>query len=417
MTLMSRRQTLSGAAALVSLGAPQARSAPPPIHLRRGINTWPWFDLTREYPAPRTDYAWPPFQLDRPVPTARDLRRLRAAGFDFIRIPVDPGPFIAAHPAQRQILEAQLQTAVKKALAAGLAVVVNIQANSATHYWTPERMFASTRAPAFSAYVALAASIARNLTHLDLSRVALEPVNEPSQACGSKIWNEVQMHLLHRLRAAAPNLTLVATGSCGSMIAGLEALDPAPLAAFAPLLFTFHFYEPYLFTHQGAPWMTSEPIYRALNDVPWPASAGSLKATLAAVKARMATETATSEDEKNAVYAQTKKQLEIYFAAKPGRPYIDHYLAKAKAWGEKHAIPPHHILMGEFGALRSRGTIVAAAPADQARYIRDVRESAERFGFPWALWDLFSGMGIMNDKTHALDPRLIAALGLVQPRH
>ena len=48
-------------------------------------------------------------------------------------------------------------------------------------------------------------------------------------------------------------------------------------------LYTFHFYEPYVFSHQGAPWMTGEPMYRYLNAVPWPSAAGSQQATLAAV--------------------------------------------------------------------------------------------------------------------------------------
>ncbi len=79
----------------------------------------------------------------------------------------------------------------------------------------------------------------------------------------------MQVELLRTARAAAPQLTLVASGACGSMIAGLEALDPARLGD-ANLIYTFHFYEPYVFSHQGAPWMTSEPMYRYLNAVPWP---------------------------------------------------------------------------------------------------------------------------------------------------
>ena len=77
----SRRAVLAGAAGAALLGRGGARAAGP-IVLRRGINLWPWFSLTREFPAPRTDYDWPPFQLDRPVPTVRDIGQLRRAGFD-----------------------------------------------------------------------------------------------------------------------------------------------------------------------------------------------------------------------------------------------------------------------------------------------------------------------------------------------
>ena len=411
---LSRRQTLYGAAALAGLAGVPALAASAPLSLRRGVNMWPWFSLTREYPAPRTDYAWPPFELDRPRPTRRDLDRLRQAGLDFIRIPVDPGPFLAAPRHARMLLQDQLLDAVREALNADLAVIINIQANTATHYYTPARMMADTAAPLYPAYKDLAIAIAAHLAHFDLARVALEPVNEPPQACDSAAWNKEQIDLLSRLRAAAPGLTLVATGSCGSMIAGLVDLDPAPLSDLEPLLFTFHFYEPYLFTHQGAPWM-SEPIYRSLNAVPWPAAAGSLEKTLAAVRAQMATDTQTSAAAKRAAYRDTEKALKIYFDAQPARPFIDHYLRMAQAWGKRHGIVPARILMGEFGALRSGGRYVAAAPTDQACYIRDVRESAESFGFPWAMWDLFSGMGLMDDTTHAFDPAIIDALGLTLP--
>jgi hypothetical protein len=69
-------------------------------------------------------------------------------------------------------------------------------------------------------------------------------------------------------------------------------------------------------------------------------------------------------------------------------------------------------LLGEFGALRSDSRYVAAPNADRARYIRDVRLTAESFGFPWAFWNLFDGMGMMDDATKALDPAIVAALGL-----
>ena len=416
MSRWSRRAVLGSALALAApgrLAAAQA-PAPEPLSLRRGVNAWPWFALTREYPAPRTDYAWPPFELDRPVPRAADLRRLRAAGFDFIRLPVDPGPFLSFAGQDHDRLMASLDRAVEAVLAADLKIVVNIQANAATHFWTPERLYGDIGAPGWAAYKGFAAEVANALARFDPARVALEPVNEPPQSCDSTVWRDMQVALLDAARLAAPSLTLVAAGACGSMVAGLVALDPAAIARFAPLLFTFHFYEPYLFSHQGAPWMR-EPVYRALNDVPWPGSAGTLEGTLAAVRRRMAGDTETSPEAKRQAYAETERVLGVYFAAQPDRRFIEGYLAKVTAWGQRNGVPPRHILMGEFGALRTDKTYVASGAADRARYIRDVRESAEACGFPWAVWTLFGGMGLMDDDTRRLDPAMVAALGLAMP--
>ena len=48
---------------------------------------------------------------------------------------------------------------------------------------------------------------------------------------------------------------------------------------------------------------------------------------------------------------------------------------------------------------------------DRAAYIRDVRAAAEQAGFAWSFWNLFDGLGLMDDA-HVVDPALVAALGL-----
>ncbi|GGE10579.1 glycosyl hydrolase family 5 [Aureimonas endophytica] len=401
---------VAGAGLVASAALPAPRRAAPPV-LRRGVNLWPWFSLTREYPAPRTDYAWPPFQEGRPVPTGSDLRRLAAAGFDFVRLPVDPGPFLFFEGARRQALVSNLEGAVETALAAGLSVVVNLQANGATHFYNPERMFGAPEAPLLEGYLRLAGTVAGMLARLGDPRLAIEPVNEPPGACGAPAWSLLQARLVGACREAAPDLAYVATGACGSMVPGLEALDPAPDLLAGPTLFTFHFYEPYLFTHQGAPWMR-EPVYRALNEVPWPADQGDLETVLAAVRRRMAADPALTSERREAAYAETVRVMTEYFAARPARWFVDGYMARVAAWGARHGLPPSRILLGEFGALGSDARYVAAGRADRLRYLRDVRKSAEASGFGWALWNLFDGMGVMDDRSHALDPPLLAALGL-----
>jgi hypothetical protein len=411
---LTRRGMIGGAAAVLGCGVGGRSATAADLVLRRGINTWPWFSLTMEYPAPRTDYAWPPFQPARAVPRLVDLVRLRQAGFDFIRLPVDPGPFLSFAGTQRTMLLHSLYDAVAEALSAGLAVIVNLQSNDATHYWVSRRMIGSRSAERFGAYRQLVTDVARGLAGLRSAKVALEPVNEPPQSCRSSEWTDVQLDLQSAARAAANDLLLVATGSCGSMIQGLEQLDPRPIQALLPVVYTFQYYVPYLFSHQGAPWMT-EPIYRSLNAVPWPASAGSLEATLAAVRRRMNEDKATSLEAKRSAYRETVRVLTEYFAAQPDRPFVEQGFRRVSAWAQRYGIPAGQILLGEFGALRSDARYVAAGAADRARYVRDVRRTAEASGFAWAFWNLFDGMGIMDDVTRAFDPSIVDALGLTLP--
>ncbi|QGY02672.1 glycoside hydrolase family 5 protein [Methylobacterium mesophilicum SR1.6/6] len=410
MVRASRRALLAGSVAAAGAHGLPARAAEP-LSLRRGIALWPWFSLTTEYPAPRTEYAWPPFQSDRPTPTDSDLRRLAALGFDFTRLPLDPGPFVAFTGARRTELLASLSAAIDAVLATGMRVLVNVQANAATHHYTPDAFYGSDRAPLFPLYRDLVAELARLCARKGLDRVALEPVNEPPQACGADAWNRVQAALLTAARAAAPSLTLVATGSCGSLVAGLTALDPAALARYAPLLYTFHFYEPYLFSHQGAPWLTEEPFYRWLNAVPWPGPRGTLAETLAAVQARIDSDQTVSSAEKIRDRAVIEGKLREYFEARPGPDYLAAAMAPVSTWADLYGIAPRHVLIGEFGALRTDARYTAARSIDRAAYIRDVREAAERAGFAWSFWNLFDGLGLM-DEAHIPDPALVAALGL-----
>ena len=111
--------------------------------------------------------------------------------------------------------------------------------------------------------------------------------------------------------------------------------------------------------------------------------------------------------------ATIERVLTQYFDARPDRRFIERYFARVTAWAARHGIDRSRILLGEFGALRTDERYVAAPAPDRARYIRDVRETCEAAGMPWAFWNLFDGMGLMADDTlRTFDPAIVAALGL-----
>ena len=448
---VSRRGVLRWSVAAASLPlrlqnetAEAARSPAPPT-FSRGINAWPWLVMPLADPPPGEPYAaWPPYNPSRPVPTRSDLAALAAAGFDFIRLAVDPAPFLNTMAVtgsdQSSRLFELLLGAIREASAAGLGVIVNVQPGGSAR-WAPDRLYGRNADPAASdAFARFIATLADRLGELSMPRLALEPVNEPSQvsttADGAADWNRKQVALFSAARSRTKTLILVATGASGSGPRGLQAVDPEPLIArFEPLLFTFHFYEPYLFSHQGAPWAAVGPQlhYRWLNDVPWPAATGSLKATLAAVKARMAADPLTTSEQKDAAYTLITRVMTDYFDGNVDRPYLDAFFDGVSDWAARHGIGSERIVMGEFGALKSTtdrldtwdappqsvtgGPYVAARAADRLRYLTDVRVTAEDHGFGWAMWTLFNpGMGLITgDTRHSLDPDVLAALGLTVP--
>jgi hypothetical protein len=419
-TFLSRRGALraitAGVAATIPIRSFGAADAKPAIsNLRRGMNLWPWFSLTREFPPPRIDYDWPPYDETRAIPGRRDLESLRKSGIDFVRIPVDPGPFLAFSGERHADLMARVNGALELTLNAGLKAIINLHPNGATHHFTPRNMLRAINGPMFTQFLQLVRDMAAQVTRFDPARVAFEPLNEPPQDCASADWPAMQREIVRTARRSATRHTLVVSGACGSMIAGLEGLNPATVGD-ENVIYTFHFYEPYVFSHQGAPWMRAEPMYRYLTQVPWPSSAGSLTATLAAVSSRMAADQTTTAATKRDIAATIERVLKQYFDAKPDRHYLEGYFARVVSWAQRFAIPHDQILLGEFGALRTDRRYIAARPADRARYIEDVRRTAEALGIPWAFWNFFDGMGLTtDDQLRAFDRDVTAALGLTMP--
>ena len=178
--MLTRRHVVAG---LGALAAPTiVRAQPRGLRLRRGMNLWPWFSLTREFPSPRTDYDWPPFQANRAIPVRGDLAALRSAGIDFVRLPVDPGPLLAFSGVQRERLFADILGAIELCNDEALTVIVNLHPNGATHHYNPRNLVGDVMAPLFTRYLGLVRDIAVRLAKLDPARVAFEPLNEPPQA-------------------------------------------------------------------------------------------------------------------------------------------------------------------------------------------------------------------------------------------
>lgn len=258
----------------------------------------------------------------------------------------------------------------------------------------------------FSDYSGLLVEIVQMLKTFPTEYIALELMNEPPLPCNSAKWQGQQLRLLAAVRCAAPELCVILTGACGGLLDGLISLQPAATAVPA-LVYTFHFYEPYVFSHQGARWFSSEPVLRYLRNVPWPAASGHPDNMLAATRANITDDATLSMSEKEGLIETADRVLENYYRSGMDRTFIDRRFSIVAHWANMHGIDPSHILLGEFGATR-----FSPGP-DRARYLQDVRTTAEENGFGWAIWNLFDAMGIMSEGPNAeLDTDIVTALGL-----
>jgi hypothetical protein len=379
--------------------------------MHRAINIAQWFTWPRYEPAPSTGIAWPPYKETPRPPDLNELRRLKKAGFDTIRLPVDPAPFIVFEGDRKKIVYQRLTDAIDRIQAVGMNVIVDLHPNSRHPVWGQHAMVKGVGTPAFDKFSDLVEDMARRLAPRHRN-VALELINEPRLKCKGdqqQQWEVLAKALIERARKGSPDLKLVLTGACVSSFEGLLALDPKKFGD-DKIIYTFHFYDPFSFTHQGAQFIPWPDKY--LDEVPWPASERPIGQPLAKTLQRVAEANLDLFNrEKASIGAQAN--LRKFYASKADRELIRERFARVADWAKEHGVEPARILIGEFGVLKKRSGLPGALCEDRDRWLRDVRLSAEEFGFVWAYFNFDGPFALVtDDKERRFDPSILAALGL-----
>lgn len=321
--------------------------------------------------------------------TPEELRQMRAAGLDHIRLPVDPvalGWKPEAGPRMRDI--ARLRNAVEVVLASGLDVVVDIHPNA-------EAKEAIENNPAWSnGFVAMWRQLALEFKGTSSDRIAFELLNEPQYYgfLGARIWRHYQERLVRAVRSVLPRHTIIVSGR-GSGFEGLVEMGPL---ADPRLIYSFHYYYPGIFTHQGASWMLDAwTTARHWADVRYPA--------------RVARRNLPYLRDRSNVEA-SRDELRDYFQEDWKRARIAAHLQPLVEWSRRHRV---RIYCGEFGVIRE-----GVDPASRYAWLGDVRSFVESHGWGWAPWNYSGDFGITTlsntrgTERGVLEPQALRALGL-----
>lgn len=380
-----------------------------PLHLQRGVNgdLWNnWGSIAELQADPEALAVFPDW---RRTVTPQMFAALAEEGFDFIRLPLDPGPALAYGPGpdQDRLIDG-MRAAADLGLAAGLKVIIDLHPIPRGEDIGGAESIVGDQ---FPAYVTLVGHIAARMSDLPADRVALELLNEPVFDCEGVFagappkWPDMQARLHAAARKAAPDLTLILTGACWGQPEALVSLDPARIPD-DNVLWTFHSYTPFAYTHQGAIWV--DPPLRYLGDLPYPPSLMTpeviAKATAASV-ARMAAAEGTADAELIARWVQD-------YADTPDSATTEE-IATAAAWADAHGIPRSHLLLGEFGALHAIDGVNQPMEWYHA-FLSDKVKAAEAAGIGWAVlsWDGGMGVAMPGDPDRRLSPDTCRALGL-----
>jgi hypothetical protein len=365
---------------------------------KRGISldiwvTWPdeskWGDESVMLPFPE----W------RKTVGEKELDDLKAAGFDFVRMPVDPSPFLSVKSAPlREKLFEEVAASVDLIAKSGLKVIVDLHALPAGGNRTIGTKEILTDSVLFEAHAALVKRMAALLMDHIPEGVALELMNEPTIDCaddGTNDWPEKLKTLHAAARGASSRLTLILSGACWGGSQGLAKLNPKDFND-DNVIWSFHSYDPFILTHQGATWTGDfMPYVYGLPFPPNEAPKPGLELTLNDIRARIKSDAPLARRSGHLAYLDEEIAK---IATKEGLARgMDKPFAIVKDWAKTNNVDPADIILGEFGMIRQEyGNPVIVPGKYRAAYVKAMAERAEKAGFMWSVWSYGGAFGVVD---------------------
>ena len=192
----------------------------------------------------------------------------------------------------------------------------------------------------------------------------------------------VESKLAAAILRGAPANTIIAAGASWDNDDDLVFLEPLP---DPNVIYVFHFYEPHIFTHQGATW--GSYFWHWVKGLHYPSSPESA--------AKVAAGAPDAVDR----LAIIRYGDDHWDAAR-----IDAEITQVAEWARQREVP---VVCNEFGVYR-----LYADPQDRAAWIRDVRTSLERHGMGWTMWDYSGSFGVVTKKDGKTVPDELTLRGL-----
>ncbi|MBO7743622.1 glycoside hydrolase family 5 protein [Paenibacillus sp. MWE-103] len=305
------------------------------------------------------------------------FKTIKDAGFETVRVPIKwSGHADAKAP---YAIDAgffdRIDWVIGQALKQGLNVVLDM------HNYDELYLDSVEQEPRF---LALWKQISARYKELP-GNVYFELLNEPNGSLTWSKWNRLLKKTLDAIRSEDPWHTVMIGSVNWSNFADLASLDIPDNER--NVIVTFHYYDPFPFTHQGAEWAGPEI---GTVGVEWPGPPSRKVEPIAAAK-----QVKWVDDwfrDYNANPAETN----------PASPRsIAEAFDKADNWAKEHHRP---IYLGEFGAYSK------ADMPSRARWTAAVREEAEKRGFGWAYWEFCAGFGVYDPAANQYRQELLDAL-------
>ncbi len=329
--------------------------------LKRGINLSNWLANAERQPL-----------------YERDFRQIKAAGFDNVRLPVKP-----------ELLAGDF-SAVDKAIAFAFAHNLNVVLD--LHPREPYMRDMENDKEARQRFITLWVNTAKHYKNYPAGRLVFELLNEPQYYHHEENYNALVRETAERVRETDPERFIIIGAPDGSSLSGLQKL--ATLQG-EKIIYAFHFYEPYMITHQGVHKGFEKKMLRYFHDVPYPSAMVDHNADFYA-------ETAPNPK-------QAQDELLEYEKAGWDKAHIASRLQRVKEWAYVHHAK---VICSEFGVLRNH-----IDPQSRYRWLTDVRQTLEENGMGWQVWDYSDLDGITKLAGITSTDKVDGSVRLVSPEN
>ena len=215
-----------------------------------------------------------------------------------------------------------------------------------------------------------------------------EVLNEP-HGISDELWNTIQLGVVDAIRAVDTTHYIVIGGADWNSYNSLNAM---PEYADDKLIYTFHFYDPFLFTHQGATWVS--PSLAPMAEVPFPYEASRMPSLDPSFIGSWIQFAYNGYPQEGSV----------------GR--VQQLLQIARQFREERKVP---IYCGELGVF-----IPNSDAEDRNFWYQAVIGYLEEHEISWTSWDYQGGFGVFEQNgndlfEHDLNTDLLEAMGFNVP--
>ncbi len=256
---------------------------------------------------------------------------IKDTGFSSVRIPIR----WSAHVSDKNTFTInesfflRIDSVVQQALENNLIVIINVHHFNELYFhpFKYERMF----------YV-LWEQISTRYKNQS-QNLLFEILNEPHYFLTKRIWNKILKNVIPLIRKENKERILLVGPAKWNNLEGLKALEIPK--EFENIIITFHYYKPFIFTHQGGEWVKFSNLFLGKQ---WKGSA---------------------------------KEIQK----------IEKHFIKIKQWGIENNLP---INLGEFGAYHKADIV------SRIKWTTAVSEIAEKNGFSLIYWEFGAGFGIFD---------------------